>query len=54
LITTLRNFPRQALHAQALEFEHPATRDWMEFETDLPDDLVNLLKVLDSEDRFGS
>jgi 23S rRNA pseudouridine1911/1915/1917 synthase len=54
LITALRNFPRQALHAQALEFEHPATGDWMEFETELPDDLVTLLEVLDSEDRFGS
>jgi len=54
LMSTLRGFPRQALHAQALEFEHPASRDWMEFETDLPDDLVNLLEVLESEDRFGS
>ena len=53
LMSTLRGFPRQALHAQALEFEHPASGDWMEFETDLPDDLVNLLEVLDSEDQFG-
>ena len=53
LITALRNFPRQALHAQALEFEHPATGDWLEFETELPDDLVELLEVLDSEDRCG-
>ena len=53
LITALRNFPRQALHAQALEFAHPATGDWMEFETELPDDLVELLEVRDSEDRFG-
>lgn len=54
LMSTLRGFPRQALHAQALEFEHPASGDWMEFETDLPDDLVNLLEVLEREDRFGS
>ena len=54
LISTLRGFPRQALHAQALEFEHPVSGDWMEFETDLPDDLVNLLEVLEREDRFGS
>ena len=54
LMSTLRGFPRQALHAQALEFEHPASGDWMAFETDLPDDLVNLLEVLESEDRFGS
>ena len=54
LISTLRSFPRQALHAQALEFEHPASGDWMGFETELPDDLVNLLEILDSEDRFGN
>ena len=54
LISTLRSFPRQALHAQALEFEHPASGDWMEFETELPDDLVNLLEILNSEDRFGN
>ena len=54
LMSTLRGFPRQALHAKALEFEHPASGDWMEFEIDLPDDLVNLLEVLESEDRFGS
>ena len=54
LIETLRQFPRQALHAQALEFEHPASGDWMEFETDLPDDLVDLLNVLDSEDNIDA
>ena len=54
LMSILRGFPRQALHAQALEFEHPASGDWMGFEADLADDLVNLLKVLESEDRFGS
>ena len=54
LMSTLRSFPRQALHAQALEFEHPASGDWMEFETELPDDLVNLLEILNSEDRFGN
>lgn len=54
LMSTLRGFPRQALHAQALEFEHPASGDWMEFETELPDDLVDLLEVLEREDRFGS
>jgi 23S rRNA pseudouridine1911/1915/1917 synthase len=54
LMSTLRSFPRQALHAQALEFEHPASGDWMEFETELPDDLVNLLEILDIEDRFGN
>ena len=54
LMSTLRGFPRQALHAQALEFEHPASGDYLEFRSDLPDDLLNLLEVLESEDRFGS
>jgi 23S rRNA pseudouridine1911/1915/1917 synthase len=54
LMSTLRGFTRQALHAQAIEFEHPASGDWMEFGTDLPDDLINLLEVLESEDRFGN
>ena len=53
LMSTLRGFPRQALHAQALEFEHPVSGGWMKFESDLPDDLVNLLEVLEREDRFG-
>ena len=53
LMSTLRGFPRQALHAQALEFEHPVSGGWVKFESDLPDDLVNLLEVLEREDRFG-
>ena len=42
-------FPRQALHAWLLGFEHPETREEMRFETDLPADmdaLVEAFKVL--------
>lgn len=32
--------PRQALHAKSLGFTHPRTGDWVQFDTELPDDLV--------------
>ena len=35
--------PRQALHAQMLGFVHPATREEMIFESELPDDLANVI-----------
>lgn len=31
--------PRQALHAKSLGFEHPRTGEWMQFESDLPEDM---------------
>ncbi len=40
--------PRQFLHAFRIEFRHPQTNEWMEFESKLPEDLeksLNLLKV---------
>ena len=39
-------FPRQALHAAILGFEHPVTREEMLFESDLPEDMQALLAVL--------
>jgi len=35
--------PRQALHAKSLGFEHPTTGKWMQFESDLPEDMVTVL-----------
>lgn len=35
--------PRQALHAQMLGFVHPATGEEMIFESELPDDLANVI-----------
>ncbi|MBX2833593.1 MAG: RluA family pseudouridine synthase [Micavibrio sp.] len=40
------NFPRQALHAKKLSFFHPITDEHMEFESELPDDFLKLLKLL--------
>lgn len=31
--------PRQALHAKTLGFHHPKTREWMEFDSEIPDDM---------------
>lgn len=39
-------FPRQALHAAELGFEHPASGQWMEFHSPLPDDMADLLRHL--------
>jgi 23S rRNA pseudouridine1911/1915/1917 synthase len=44
-----RKFPRQALHAARLEFEHPVTKEDVEYEAPLPADIVQLLEVLRTE-----
>ena len=35
--------PRQALHARTLSFDHPKTKERMEFTSELPDDIQNLI-----------
>lgn len=40
---TLKEFPRQALHAERLAFEHPETGEWMSWQRDMPDDMQQLL-----------
>jgi len=39
-------FPRQALHAKFLQFEHPVTGKTMIFESDMPDDMNRLEQIL--------
>lgn len=46
----LRAFPRQALHASHLGFDHPVTGAAMAFDTDLPADMADVIKGL--EDRI--
>lgn len=36
--------PRQALHAKSLGFVHPKTREWLQFDSPLPDDLQAVLE----------
>jgi 23S rRNA pseudouridine1911/1915/1917 synthase len=50
LISALRGFPRQALHARALGLIHPATGEELQFECPLPQDIVDLLDILEKED----
>ena len=40
------SFPRQALHAATLGFEHPVTGEELEFESPLPADMAGLLDAL--------
>jgi len=43
--------PRQALHAKTLGFTHPGTGEWMEFESDLPADME---EIIARWDRYAS
>lgn len=44
--TVVNRFPRQALHAFLLAFEHPRTGEVMEFEAPMPDDMQELVEAL--------
>ena len=50
LAQTIRDFNRQALHAESLEFVHPRTRESVSFEADLPADFRHLLDSLEAHD----
>ncbi len=50
LIEALRGFSRQALHARSLGLIHPATGEQVQFECPLPEDLTDLIAVLEQED----
>jgi 23S rRNA pseudouridine1911/1915/1917 synthase len=47
----LRSFPRQALHAARLQFDHPVTGKPVECVSPLPADMRGLLDLLAAEDR---
>jgi len=47
----LRRFPRQALHARKLGLIHPATGEYCEFEAPLPEDMQELIRVLEQDAR---
>ncbi|MDO9625834.1 23S rRNA pseudouridine(1911/1915/1917) synthase RluD [Pseudomonas sp.] len=46
MVQTLKEFPRQALHARFLELDHPVTGQRMKWQSPLPDDFVWLLTLL--------
>ncbi|UYV38444.1 RluA family pseudouridine synthase [Rhodobacteraceae bacterium D3-12] len=45
-IAASRAFPRQALHAAVLGFEHPVTQEMLRFEAPLPADMTTLIDTL--------
>ena len=42
----ISRFPRQALHAATLGFRHPVTTEMLRFESALPSDMAELVRVL--------
>ena len=42
----VESFERQALHATKLSFEHPITKKYLNFSSDLPQDMRNLIEIL--------
>ena len=39
-----KRIPRQALHAKTLGFEHPKTGKWMQFDSEVPNDMQEALE----------
>ncbi len=44
VINCFKVLPRQALHAKTLGFTHPITKEFMRFDTELPDDMVQAVE----------
>lgn len=53
LIDMLQTFPRQALHACAISLQHPMTEKTLACEAPLPEDMQQLLEILEN-DAAGS
>lgn len=45
--------PRQALHAKSLGFIHPTTNEWMQFDSEIPQDMQKLLKRWDDYLKYS-
>jgi 23S rRNA pseudouridine1911/1915/1917 synthase len=46
IVNLLKIITRQALHAKTLGFTHPVTGEWLEFDSELPDDMKELISKL--------
>ena len=51
VVTMLRNFRRQALHATKLEFVHPISGEEMRLEAEPPDDFQSVLRTLREDSK---
>ncbi len=54
LLAMLRGFKRQALHAAMLSLYHPITGELMTWHADLPEDFVELIKVLKEDTKLNT
>jgi 23S rRNA pseudouridine1911/1915/1917 synthase len=54
LIAALHGFKRQALHAAALAFDHPASGERLAFEAPIPSDFAGLLAALRADAHGGA
>lgn len=43
-----RILPRHALHAKELGFTHPTTKKWIQFDSELPNDMKHVIEKWDS------
>lgn len=50
LKVVLKEFPRQALHAKKLSLIHPSSDELIEWEVDLPEDMIKLLDEIRSDE----
>ena len=46
----INQFKRQALHASSLSFIHPSTKKTLTFDSELPDDMKQLIRALKEDD----
>jgi 23S rRNA pseudouridine1911/1915/1917 synthase len=46
---TINAFPRQALHAEHIRFQHPDNEQWLDFTSPLPADMATLLAHLHND-----
>jgi len=54
LITVLQQFSRQALHARALALQHPVTQEGLSWESPVPADLAELIRILAADMESNS
>lgn len=47
LRAAVESFPRQALHAASLGLKHPASGEWLQFQSELPSDMKELINILE-------
>ena len=50
-VDLLKMMPRQALHAKSLGFIHPQTENVLQFDSEIPEDMAELLKKLEKSPR---